>query len=278
MLEHLPNFLAYLRTEKGLSHNTLIAYQHDLERFSGSVVTEETLYQQLSQMRRKGYASSSMARMIIACRVFVRFLIREGIIDSKQKLLVETPKLWQLIPEVLTIEEVERLLSAPDRETFIGARDLAIIELLYGSGLRVSELCTLKLNNLGDDALRVMGKGEKERIVPVGRKAIEAVDHYLLHFHQEGEVLFVSKSGKPIDRVLIWRMIKQYGKKVGIEKRISPHTLRHSFATHLLENGAELRVIQEMLGHASIATTDRYTQISQRHIKTAFEKFTPKGP
>lgn len=276
MLEHLPNFLAYLRTEKGLSKNTIIAYKHDLELFRGKEVLEKTLYDQLAHMRREGYATSTMARLIIACKVFVRFLIREGLVDPKHALNVETPKLWQLIPEILTIEEVDQLLAAPDAETCIGSRDRAILELLYSSGLRVSELCSLKIHDLGDDTVRVVGKGEKERIVPVGRKAIEAVDHYLLHFHQVGEALFVSKKGKPIDRVQVWRMIKRYGKKIGIKKEISPHTLRHSFATHLLENGAELRVIQEMLGHVSIATTDRYTQISQRHVKAAFERFHPK--
>lgn len=276
MLEHLADFLAYLRTEKGLAKNTLIAYQHDLESLSCSEITEESLYQHLSQMRRSGYSPSTMARLIIACKVFIRFLIREGIAKPSQALTVETPKLWQLIPEIMSVEEVDLLLKAPDPSTFMGARDRAILEMLYGSGLRVSELCMLKINDLDDETVRVIGKGDKERIVPVGRKAIEAVDHYLGQFRQDGDLLFVSNKGKPMDRVQVWRMIKKYGKSIGVEKRISPHTLRHSFATHLLENGAELRVIQEMLGHASIATTDRYTQISQRHVKTAFERYHPK--
>ncbi|MCH9609265.1 MAG: Tyrosine recombinase XerD [Chlamydiales bacterium] len=275
--DHLPDFLAYLRTEKGLSQNTLLAYRHDLEAFSSDEVTQDTLYAHLSLMRKKRYASSTLARMIITCKVFVRFLIREGILDKKRALNVETPKLWQLIPEILTVEEVERLLAAPDSTTFVGARDKAILELLYASGLRVTELCTLKLHDLGDESLRILGKGNKERVVPVGKKAIAAVDNYLLNFNTTGETLFMTKKGKPIDRVLVWRMIKRYGKKAGIEKNISPHTLRHSFATHLLENGAELRVIQEMLGHASVATTDRYTQISSQFVQEAFRRHSPKN-
>ena len=276
MHEHLPHFLAYLHTEKGLARNTIVAYKHDLETFEEEI-SEESLYKKLSFMRKQGYASSTMARLIIAAKVFVRFLIREGILDSKRAISIESPALWQLIPEILSVEEIDALLTAPNKETFIGARDAAILELLYASGLRVSELCSLKITDLGDEHLRVMGKGSKERVVPVGRTAINAVDYYLVNFHQEGERLFVTKKGTPIDRVLVWRMIKKYGKEIGIEKSISPHTLRHSFATHLLENGAELRVIQEMLGHASIATTDRYTQISQTHVKDAFNRCHPKG-
>lgn len=276
MLEHLPHFLAYLRTEKGLARNTIIAYKHDLETFDEEI-TEQSIYRKLSLMRRQGYASSTMARMIISAKVFVRFLIREEILDSSRAISVESPALWQLIPEILSIEEVDALLATPNKESFVGARDAAVLELLYASGLRASEICSLKLKDLADEHLRVVGKGAKERLVPVGRAAIQAVDHYLLHFHTDGEHLFITKKGKPIDRVLVWRMIKKYGKLAGIEKSISPHTLRHSFATHLLENGAELRVIQEMLGHASIATTDRYTQISQRHIKDAFDKCHPRG-
>lgn len=178
----------------------------------------------------------------------------------------------------MTQTEVTRLLEAPDPETFLGARDRAIIEMLYGSGLRVSELCSLSIYSIDETSVKVMGKGRKERIVPVGRKAVEAVDHFLVRFRDqfEGEALFVTKRGKALDRVAVWRIIKHYAGQAGIQKPISPHTLRHSFATHLLDHGADLRVIQEMLGHSHIGTTDRYTHVSQSRLQEAFSKFHPK--
>ncbi len=276
--EHLPDFLAYIRSEKGLSSNTLLAYERDLKAFFAfsQTLDQASLYRYMSFLKQKKYASSSMARALVTCKVFVRFLVREQILDRSFSLAIDTPKIWQLIPEVLSLEEVDHLLAAPDSTTSQGARDHAILELLYASGLRVSEVCSLSIYDLDDNHVRVVGKGGKERLVPVGQSAILAVDHYLGTFRGEGDSLFVTNRGKPIDRVFVWRMIKQYGKQAGIQKNISPHTLRHSFATHLLENGAELRVIQEMLGHSSVATTDRYTQISNRHLHEAFERYHPK--
>jgi integrase/recombinase XerD len=185
--------------------------------------------------------------------------------------------MWQLIPEVLTVEEVTRFLGAPDRETAVGARDFAIFQVMYASGLRVSELCGLNIGDISDDQVRVRGKGNKERVVPIAASAVAAVDHYLVHSRKEGDgALFLSNRGQRIDRVAVWERVKFYAKKAVISKEISPHTLRHSFATHLLENGADLRVIQELLGHANIATTDRYTHVSRKHLHAAFEKFHPK--
>ncbi len=193
---------------------------------------------------------------------------------------LETPKMWQLIPEVLEMEEVDALLKQPNPEDPMGARDAAILELLYATGMRVSELCSLRLQDLSDSFVKVRGKGKKERLIPVGKKAICAVDHYLLHFRKEKEEtdapLFVSLKGKPIDRVTVWRQIRRYARLAKIVKPISPHTLRHSFATHLLENGADLRLIQEMLGHEDIGTTDRYTHVSGRRLRDAFHKFHPR--
>jgi integrase/recombinase XerD len=216
--------------------------------------------------------------MLIAVKVFFRYLKREGMIPQDPTLHLDTPKLWQLIPEVLSCEEVERLLAAPDQESPVGARDRAILEVLYASGLRVSEVCSLNIQDLDDTTLRVKGKGGKERVVPIAEVAVKAVDDYLTRFRgeQEEEALFLNERGKRMDRQLVWKQIKFYAKKAGIDKRISPHTLRHSFATHLLDNGADLRVIQEMLGHASIATTDRYTHVSQHHLKSAFDAFHPR--
>lgn len=229
----------------------------------------------LSSLRQRGYASSSIARALIALKVFFRFLFREQMIDKDLSTLLETPKLWQLVPEVMTQAEVSRLLDAPDVTTEMGARDRAIIEVLYASGLRVSEVCGLTLYSIDEGSVKVLGKGEKERIVPIGQKALEAVDHYLVNYRDahEGEALFVTKRGRPIDRVAIWKLIKKYAKQVGITKNISPHTLRHSFATHLLDHGADLRIIQEMLGHSNIATTDRYTHVSQSRLIESFNKF-----
>lgn len=192
----------------------------------------------------------------------------------------ETPKIWQLIPESLSLSEIENLLAQPQDHDFLGARDKAIFELLYATGMRVSELCKLRICDLDDRFVKVKGKGRKERVIPIGVKAIEAIDRYLTHYRataeEENAPLFVSTKGKQIDRITVWSRIKVYAKSAGITKPISPHTLRHSFATHLLENGADLRVIQEMLGHEDIGTTDRYTHVNRTHLKTAFEKFHPR--
>jgi integrase/recombinase XerD len=218
-----------------------------------------------------------MARALIALKVFHRFLVKEALMPS-EPLNLDTPKLWRYLPDVLNAQEVEALLSAPDPNTSTGARDKAILEVLYGCGLRVSELCSLTLYAVDDLAVKVKGKGDKERLVPIGKKAIEAIDHYLLYHRKEcqQEALFITQKGKAVDRVLVWRQIKEYAKLAGITKNVHPHTLRHAFATHLLENGADLRVIQELLGHASIATTDRYTHVSLARLKESFYKHHPR--
>jgi integrase/recombinase XerD len=287
----LRDFLFYLGSEKGLAHNTLISYQRDIEMLinffkergisSLDLVREDDAIDFLAHLRAKSYASSSICRTLIALKTFFRFLKRERVIQSDVAFHLDSPRMWQLIPEVLTVAEVESLLKTPDQGTLVGARDKAILQVIYASGLRVSEVCGLNLQDVGDHTVRVMGKGGKERVVPIAKTAVEAVDHYLIHYRQHSEnektvPLFVSEKGKRIDRTLVWKRIKIYAKAAGIKKVISPHTLRHSFATHLLENGADLRVIQEMLGHANIATTDRYTHISQRHLAEAFDVFHPR--
>ncbi|MEI8366540.1 MAG: site-specific tyrosine recombinase XerD [Parachlamydiaceae bacterium] len=292
-MEHLvDDFLSYIASEKGLAQNTVEAYRRDVESFvtflkdnsivSIAAVETNDIIAFLSSLSERGYASASICRMLAAIKMFFRFLSREGVITINRALYLQTPKLWQLIPDVLTCEEVDLLVKQPDPLTFSGARDRAILEVLYASGLRVSELCSLDLYSVDELSVRVMGKGSKERIVPIGEEAISAIDHYLLHFRgnfdsEKQLALFVNKRGQRIDRSTVWRMIKNYGKQAGITKNISPHTLRHSFATHLLDNGADLRVIQEMLGHASISTTDRYTHISRSHLQEAFDSFHPRG-
>lgn len=281
------DFLDYIRSEKGLSSHTIEAYGRDLSLFKAFIqpksdleVSAEDILGFIAFLRESAYASASICRMLIAVKVFFRFLKKEGAISLDLGRYFDTPKLWQLIPEVLTLEEVERLLSAPKLEDALGARDKAVLELLYATGMRVSELCLLCINDLSDTFVKVQGKGKKERIIPVGKKAIQALDHYLLHFRGKVEdnlePLFVSSRGKVIDRITVWTRVKFYAKAAGISKSISPHTLRHSFATHLLENGADLRLIQDMLGHADIGTTDRYTHVTGARLKTAFKNFHPR--
>jgi integrase/recombinase XerD len=280
----IADFLAYLGSEKGLSPHTLAAYGRDLRsyaNYSQGKKTEEVIADQIIEyfqtLKNRGIASSSLCRALVAIKVFFRFLKREKIISNNPTVFLESPKMWQLIPEVLTIDEVGRFLEMPALETAIGARDKAIFMVMYASGLRVSELCGLNLGDVSDDQVRVRGKGNKERVIPIASAAVAAVDFYLTQVRTEGDgPLFLSSRGKRMDRVAVWERVKFYGKKAGISKEISPHTLRHSFATHLLENGADLRVIQEMLGHSNIATTDRYTHVSRKHLHEAFEKFHPK--
>lgn len=279
------DFLLYIASEKGLSQNTLEAYRRDIQHFSDFVkakgigsfceVAESHIIEFLSQLKGLNYSPATISRVLISCKVLFRFLKREGVVAHNVTRYLEAPKLWQLIPEVLSYGEVERLLSQPDPSTCIGARDRAILELLYASGLRVSELCQLTIHDVDDEFVRVMGKGRKERVVPLGKNALSAIDFYLSRYRDgcAKEKLFVSKSGKPLDRIVVWQMVKYYARKAEISKNVSPHTLRHSFATHLLDNGADLRVIQEMLGHASIGTTDRYTHVSRTHLQEAFKDF-----
>lgn len=279
----MEDFLLYLGSEKGLSPHTLQAYGRDLKAFerflqgkAWDTVVQEDVLSYLQYVKDK-YATSSVCRMLVAIKVFFRFLKREGLISADPTRYLDSPKLWQLIPEVLSLDEVTRLLAAPTEEDATGSRDKAMLHVLYASGLRVSELCGLNLTDVDDTRVRVKGKGNKERIVPIAKTAVDAIDRYLTKWRQNAEgPLFVTAQGRRIDRVAVWQRVKFYAKKVGIQKPISPHTLRHSFATHLLENGADLRVIQEMLGHVSIHTTDRYTHVSQKHLNDAFDRFHPR--
>jgi len=281
--DKIRDFLDYIRTEKGLSPHTIEAYGRDIAAFCALVpdlkqATGESIYQFLNDLRSKGYAPSTLCRMLVAVKVFFRFLKKEGEVATDLGRYFETPKIWQLVPEVLTIEEVDSLLDQPKKDDFLGARDSAIFELLYATGMRVSELTALKISDVSDDFVKVHGKGKKDRLIPVGRKATLAIDHYLSQYRTEGqsEFLFITPRGKPIDRTAVWARIKAYARSAGIAKEVSPHTLRHSFATHLLENGADLRLIQEMLGHEDIATTDRYTHVSGNRLKAAFKAFHPR--
>ncbi len=283
----IDDFIDHLRSEKGLSPHTVEAYGRDVRMFAASLerkdwnaASTEAMLHFLACLKAKSYATSSICRMLVGVSVFFRFLKKEGIVEVDPGRYFDTPKLWQLIPEVLSVEEVDALLAQPKTDDFIGSRDKAILELLYATGIRVTEACRCRICDLSDTFVKVKGKGKKERIIPVGRKAIEAIDSFLVHFRgkasEENAPLFVTARGKPIDRVTVWRQVKAYAKSAGISKSISPHTLRHSFATHLLENGADLRLIQDMLGHEDIGTTDRYTHVTGHRLKAAFHAFHPR--
>jgi integrase/recombinase XerD len=287
MQNEIVDFIAYISSEKGLALNTVEAYKRDLENFSkfmqmsGLCVVSEVdsshIIAFLSFQKNKNLATASICRALIAIKVFFRFLTREGVTITNPALSLESPKLWQLIPEVLSCDEIDLLFKQPNTENIEGACDRAILETLYASGLRVSELCSLDIHSVDDTTLRVMGKGSKERIIPIGEEAIRSIDNYLrFRDGDQQKALFLNKKGKRIDRIWVWKMIKEYAEKAGIIKNISPHTLRHSFATHLLDNGADLRIIQEMLGHASISSTERYTHVSRSRLQEAFESFHPR--
>lgn len=289
MQRDVEDFAIYLMSEKGLSSNTLEAYRRDIQAFlsflkeAGLSQWKEVQQQQLIHflsLKKHEYAPASISRALIAIKVFFRFLKREGVISANFTHLLETPKIWQLIPDVLSLEEMERLLSAPDTSNLKGARDLAILEILYATGLRVSELCQLNIADVDEHAIRIQGKGGKERVVPLGGKASQALDAYLSYRDTRAagrqDALFLGRGDRPINRVSVWKIVKHYAREAGIAKTIFPHTFRHSFATHLLDNGADLRVIQEMLGHASISSTDRYTHVSCTHLQEAFQTFHPR--
>ncbi|MDF2577502.1 MAG: Tyrosine recombinase XerC [Chlamydiales bacterium] len=291
---YIEEFALYISAERGLSINTIEAYKRDLFTFveyldnqeikTWKDVVQTHIVKFMAQGQNLGYASSTLCRSLMAIKVFFRFLKKENHIQTNEALYLDSPKLWQLIPDVLTQDELDDLFKQPDTTQALGARDRAILEVLYATGIRVSELCSLGIYDVDDHYIKVMGKGKKERLVPIGKHAIQSIDHYLGQFRdqytasleEKNPPLFVSRTGKRVDRISIWEMVKEYSKQAGITKNISPHTFRHTFATHLLDNGADLRIIQELLGHSSIATTDRYTHVSHAKLQSAFQKSHPR--
>lgn len=285
MREDLEEFLFYLSSEKGLAVNTIDAYKRDLEGFwriiqsqkisSFDQIGKEEISYYLCALKKQGKASSSIYRAVVALKSFFRYLRKERKILSEETLYLDTPTVWQLIPDVLTQDEIGIILKLPDPKAPQGLRDRALLEMLYACGLRVSELCQLDLKDVGEDRVCVRGKGGKERIVPIASSTLKCLDNYLLTRDTKikEDALFISNKGERLNRISVWKLVKKYAKLAGLSKSISPHTFRHSFATHLLENGADLRIIQELLGHASISTTDRYTHISQKYLHDAFNTF-----
>jgi len=296
MQEHLRSYFHFLQLEKGSAKNTLASYKVDLRRYveyleehsirSVDEVKESNVTAFLSLLKDMGLVASSISRNFSAIRGFHRFLIGEGITKNDPTQNIDSPKLSRRLPSVLTLDEIEKILNQPNINEPLGLRDRAILELLYATGLRVSELISLKQSNLLFDTgiIRVMGKGSKERIVPVGRSAIQYVELYqrqvrvhLVKRMDTSDAVFLNYRGRPLSRMAIWDMIKRYARQAGIEKEVHPHTFRHSFATHLLEGGADLRAVQEMLGHADIATTQIYTHIDREYLKEVHRTFHPRG-
>lgn len=286
------SFLNYLRVERGLSANTLVAYRADLEkltRFATSIgkelvsIERDDLAKFLQHLHNSGLEPKSIARILVTTRGLYKYLILDNILKHDPSANLESPKSWQSLPKFLIPEEVDKLLEAPDVSLEIGLRDKAMLEVLYATGLRVSELVSLKIEDINLDLGFVMtlGKGSKERTVPLGQSSIGWVRKYLtvrprLIGKNSSPLLFVTNKGQPISRQAFWKLIVEYGKQAKIG-HITPHLLRHSFATHLLENGADLRSVQMMLGHSDISTTQIYTHITNERLKQIYKQFHPRA-
>ncbi|MBL7151570.1 MAG: site-specific tyrosine recombinase XerD [Candidatus Omnitrophica bacterium] len=294
MKELIDVFLDYLSVERGLSSNTITSYHRDLDFYtdfldnrrpgSFNKASRNDITNFMFSQKDKGIAPNSIARRLAAIRMFHRFLVREKILKDDPTNLIESPKLWKKIPQTLSLAEVEKLITRPNIRNRQGMRDRAILETLYATGMRVSEAVNLKLDNVNLDIgfLRCIGKGNKERIIPLGRKALECIKRYLqaarphLLDKKESDFLFLSRFGKKISRQSFWKIIKKYAREARINKSIKPHILRHSFATHLLERGADLRSVQELLGHSNISTTQIYTHVNKDRLKNIHRQFHPR--
>ncbi|MFH1784267.1 MAG: site-specific tyrosine recombinase XerD [bacterium] len=295
MKELLREFIYFLSAERSLAQNTTDAYKQDLEAYIDflkkqkiedlSIVKHKDIFNYLMNLMEKGRSTASLRRYIVSIRNFHRFLVREDHMKNDPTVNLESPKLGVKLPSVLTTRDIEDLLMAPDISTLSGVRDKAILELLYATGMRISEVINLSLTdiNMKLGYVRCIGKGSKERIVPVGKVALEYVGDYLKKVREkekyplQEQTLFLSCRGKKFSRVGFWKIIKKYAAKIGMSGSITPHTLRHSFATHLLEHGADLRSVQEMLGHSDITTTQIYTHVNRQRIKDIHKKYHPHG-
>ncbi len=291
----IRSFLSYLRVEKALSQNTIDAYRRDLEKFS-EFATERGLGKApqvkradvvdfLASLYLRKLDARSVARHLVSLRQFFRFLLSEELIPEDPVVTVESPKFRQSLPQFLSVEEVDRLLAQPDVSSALGLRDKAMIELLYSAGLRVSELCSLAVDDLHVDAgsLRCIGKGNKERLVPVGKRALAVLQLYIKKARPEivgehtSKYLFIIRKGNKLDRIAFWKNLALYGRKAGLRKALTPHMLRHSFATHLLDRGADLRSVQMMLGHSDISTTQIYTHVVEERLKQVYKAHHPRA-
>ena len=293
----IADYIHFLRVERQLSENTLQSYKRDIKDYSKNIFETQQLetfdnidrfhiMQYLQSLRNKGISARTASRHISSIRSFHQFLLREKRCDHDPTVHIEMPKIEQKLPKVLSIEEIDRLIATPNVAKPQGVRDRAMLELLYATGMRVSECIELNLDDihLTMGFVRVYGKGGKERIIPLGNSSIETCTNYLnkARFQLENvklrtEALFINQRGKRLTRQGCWKLMKGYAEKAGIEKELTPHILRHSFATHLIENGADLRAVQEMLGHADIATTQIYTHISKTRLSEVYKQFHPRA-
>jgi len=291
----LARFADYVALEQGLSPRTQEAYQRDLARFAeyaeakGALtppdITARLLREYVYHLKDLGLSPASIRRNVSAVRSYFRFLTGDGVVARDPSERLETPKRWRSLPDVLSVEEVRQLLASPTLDDALVFRDRALLELAYGAGLRVSEWISLGVRDLllEDGLVRVFGKGSKERLVPIGRSAIGAVAIYLRELRPKLEkgdgkgILFLNARGKPLTRMGAWKILRGHVERAGLTKHVSPHTLRHSFATHLLEGGADLRAVQEMLGHVDIATTQIYTHVDREYLRQVHRSFHPRG-
>ncbi len=295
MEQYVELFLDYLRIERGLAVNTLTAYRADLARWvrflarqgvqSPGDIKRGHITAFLEQLRRDGQQPATVARRLAAVRAFLKFLAAERLVATNPAEELGSPRLAHRLPHVLGLEEVQRLLEAPDTGSPLGLRDRALLELLYATGLRVSEAVSLRVGDLDMAAglLRCLGKGGRERLVPVGDEALRVTGAYLRQARprllkgRPSRYLFLNRRGQPLTRQTVWKLLKRYAKRAGIDRQVTPHTLRHSFATHLLENGADLRAVQEMLGHADIVTTQIYTHLTTRGLRAVYDRTHPRA-
>ncbi|MCH4417576.1 site-specific tyrosine recombinase XerD [Staphylococcus epidermidis] len=291
----IEEYLKFIQIEKGLSENTIGAYRRDLKKYQLYMqeqkiahidfIDRQTIQECLGSLINQGASAKSIARFISTIRSFHQFALREKYAAKDPTVLIETPKYEKKLPDVLDVEEVIQLLETPDLTKNNGYRDRTILELLYATGMRVTELIQIEIDdvNLIMGFVKVFGKGNKERIIPLGDTVIEYLDTYINNVRSQllkktvTNVLFLNLHGRPLTRQGIWKLIKQYGLRANINKSLTPHTLRHSFATHLLENGADLRAVQEMLGHSDISTTQLYTHVSKTQIRQMYNQFHPRA-
>ncbi|WP_431029610.1 site-specific tyrosine recombinase XerD [Lysinibacillus sp. LZ02] len=293
----IEDYIHFIRVERQLSNNTLASYRRDLVAYAQHLqevqqiksfndVAREHILLHLQNLRTEGKTARTVARHISSIRSFHQFLLREKVTTTDPTVHLEMPQLEQKLPKVLSIEEIDALISAPDRSKPQGIRDVGMLELLYASGMRISELIELNLEDihLTMGFVRVFGKGGKERIIPLGRGALNAVSKYLerARYELQGnypktDALFINRRGKRLTRQGCWKLLKQHAQAAHIQKELTPHVLRHSFATHLIENGADLRAVQEMLGHADISTTQIYTHVSKTRLSEVYKQFHPRA-
>lgn len=295
MQDVVDEYLRFIQIEKGLSENTIAAYRRDLNHYLNYLAAQkisnldfidrQIVQQWFGVLHDEGRSTKSIARFTSTIRSFHQFALREKYAAKDPTVLIETPKYERKLPDVLSIDEIDLLLTTPETSKNNGYRDRTMLELLYATGIRVSELINIEVEdvNLLMGFVKVFGKGNKERIIPLGETVIELLKTYIENVRpqllkkQVTHTLFLNMQGKPLTRQGIWKIIKQTGAKAGIQKRLTPHTLRHSFATHLLENGADLRAVQEMLGHSDISTTQLYTHVSKTQIRKMYQKYHPRA-